>query len=95
MKFSQKVLLEVMKLKKGEITTYSEIAKRAGSQKASRAVGNILNRCKDSYYLGGKIPCHRVIRKDNSIGGFAYGSNEKIKLLILEGNKIKLGKLSK
>jgi O-6-methylguanine DNA methyltransferase len=51
----------------------------AGSPKAYRAVGNILNKNYDP-----KIPCHRVIRVDGSTGGYNRGSAQKIKILKLE-----------
>ena len=44
LKFSSKVIWVVSRIKKGETLTYKEVARRAGSEKAARAVGNILNR---------------------------------------------------
>lgn len=74
--FGQKVLEVVRKIPKGKILTYKEVAKRAGSPKAYRAVGNILNKNYDP-----KIPCHRVIRSDGELGGYNRGRKNKIKLL--------------
>ncbi len=81
--FSEKVIEIVAKIKKGKTLTYKEVAQRAGNEKAARAVGRILNK----YYqncavLGEKtIPCHRVIRSDGKIGGYAKGEKTKRKLL--------------
>jgi O-6-methylguanine DNA methyltransferase len=52
------------------------VAKLAGSPKAYRAVGNILNKNYDP-----QIPCHRVIRSDGTTGGYNRGSAQKIKIL--------------
>ena len=78
--FTQKVYGVVMKIPKGKVLTYKEVAKRAGNAKASRAVGNILNK-----NFNPKIPCHRVIRSDGKLGGYNRGVMEKIKILKKEG----------
>ncbi|MFA6285730.1 MAG: MGMT family protein [Parcubacteria group bacterium] len=81
--FSEKVIHIVSKIPKGKTLTYKGVAARAGNAKASRAVGNILNRyyreCVKLEKL--TIPCHRVIRSDGRIGGYAKGEREKRKLL--------------
>ena len=74
--FKEKILEVVKNIPKGKTMTYSEVAKKAGSPKAYRAVGNILNKNYDPL-----IPCHRVIRSDGSIGGYNRGSKKKEKLL--------------
>ncbi len=56
----------------------------AGNPKASRAVGNILNKNYDK-----TIPCHRVIRSDGKTGGYNRGSKNKIKILKKEGAILK------
>ena len=74
--FKQKVLNIVCKIPKGKVLTYKQVAKKAGSPLAFRAVGNILNK---NYNID--IPCHRVIRSDGKTGGYNRGSENKIKLL--------------
>jgi len=74
--FKQKVFEVVKKIPKGKTLTYKEVAKRAGSLNASRAVGNILKTNFDP-----KIPCHRVIRSDGKSGGYNRGQSNKIKIL--------------
>jgi len=77
--FSNKVLNIVSKIPKGKVLTYKEIAKKAGNEKACRAVGNILNKNYDK-----NIPCHRVIRSDGKTGGYNRGEKLKIKILKTE-----------
>ena len=78
--FSQKVYFVVSMIPKGETLTYKDVAARAGSPRAFRAVGNILNKNYDP-----KIPCHRVIRSDGKTGGYNRGGTEKIRKLKAEG----------
>jgi methylated-DNA-[protein]-cysteine S-methyltransferase len=73
MNFTQKVYEVVSKIPKGQILTYKEVAKRAGNEKAVRAVGTILSKNTDTQ----KVPCHRVIRSDGGMGGYAFGGVEK------------------
>ena len=56
-------------------------ARRAERPRAYRAVGNILNKNRDLDL----VPCHRVIRSDGSVGGYAFGSARKMALLRKEG----------
>ena len=74
--FKEKVLEVVKNITEGKTMTYSEVAKKAGSPKAYRAVGNILNKNYNPL-----IPCHRVIRSDGSTGGYNRGSKKKEELL--------------
>ncbi len=83
--FTEKVYEVVKKIPKGKVLTYKEVARRAGNVKASRAVGNILNKNHDP-----KIPCHRVIRSDGKLGGYNRGVNQKKIILKGEGYKFNL-----
>ncbi len=80
MRFEEKVLRVVSKISKGSVLTYKEVAKRAGSPKAFRAVGNIIKKNYDP-----NIPCHRVIRSDGKIGQYNRGPTKKRQLLTEEG----------
>jgi methylated-DNA-[protein]-cysteine S-methyltransferase len=77
----------------GKVTTYKEIAKALGS-KGYRAVGNAMNKNTSSFLSGGNVPCHRVVRSDGKVGGFAFGQNKKIKMLKEEGIKIEKRKIN-
>ena len=75
--FSRKVYEAVSQIPKGQVRTYKDIAMAIGTPRAYRAVGNVLNK---NPHIG-KVPCHRVIRSDGSIGGFAKGARTKHRLL--------------
>jgi len=74
--FAQRIREAVAGIPRGETMTYKEVAEAAGRPRAYRAVGNILNRNFDP-----KIPCHRVVRSDGTVGGYNRGRNEKILIL--------------
>ena len=79
--FKENVLNIVRKIPKGKTMTYKEVATKAGSPFASRAVGTIMagNYLRD-------VPCHRVIRSDGKIGQYNRGGESaKRKLLKTEG----------
>ena len=78
--FTEKVYEVVKKIPKGSVLAYKEVAKLAGSPRAYRAVGNILNKNHDP-----KIFCHRVIRGDGKLGGYNRGKNKKMEILKKEG----------
>lgn len=81
MKFKKRVLGVVSKIPKGKTMSYAQVAKAAGSPKAYRAVGNIMHNNPDPK----RVPCHRVIRSDGTIGGYTSGVKKKIALLKKEG----------
>lgn len=81
--FQRDVLMTVMKVPRGEVTTYGDLAKRIGRPKAARAVGQALG----NNPIPIVIPCHRVLTSDGSLGGYSgrEGVKTKEKLLRLEG----------
>lgn len=74
--FRDRVFEVVRKIPEGKTLTYKEVAEKAGSPKAYRAVGNILHTNYDP-----KIPCHRVVRSDGKTSGWNRGAEEKEKIL--------------
>ena len=82
-KFQLKVWNYLKKIPKGQTRTYSDVAKAINKPKSVRAVANAIG--KNPY--APKIPCHRVIRSDGSLGGYSGkgGINTKRKLLKSEG----------
>lgn len=75
--FQQAVWQELQRIPVGETRTYAQIAAAVGKPKAVRAAGSA-NGANNVAVL---IPCHRVIRTDGSLGGYAYGLERKKKLL--------------
>ena len=82
--FQLRVWMKVKEIPYGEVRSYGWVAKNIGREKAARAVGNALNRNPVALI----IPCHRVVRKNGSIGGFGCGVEIKRKLLSIEGVKL-------
>ena len=78
--FTEKVYTVVAKIPKGRVLTYKQVAAKAGSPLAFRAVGNILNKNYNPY-----IPCHRVVRSDGKLGGYNRGRAKKKAILRVEG----------
>lgn len=78
--FQQAVWAELQRIPAGETRTYAQIAAAVGRPNAVRAAGSA-NGANNVAVL---IPCHRVIRTDGSLGGYAYGLDRKAKLLELE-----------
>ena len=79
--FQKTVWRSLLKIPYGETSSYKEIAKTIGNPRATQAVGTAIG--KNPFLI--IIPCHRVIKADGSLGGFAYGREIKRKLLKIEG----------
>jgi methylated-DNA-[protein]-cysteine S-methyltransferase len=86
--FNERCYEVLVRVPKGKIITYGEIAKQLKS-KAYRAVGNAMN--KNPY--APKVPCHRVVKSNGEVGGFAHGTKKKIEMLRKEGIEIKDNKI--
>lgn len=84
--FRDRVFEVVRKIPEGKTLTYKEVAQRAGSPRAYRAVGNILHTNYDP-----QIPCHRVVRSDGKPGGWNRGANKKAAILERE-KRLKTGR---
>ena len=79
--FHRRVLDATAKVPAGRVATYTQIAVRAGSPRASRAAGNALH----NNPVAIVVPCHRVLRTDGSLGGYGGGLPVKEWLLRHEG----------
>lgn len=78
--FQRKVWLYLKKIPRGKVKTYSDVAKAIGKPLAVRAVANAI--AKNPY--SPRIPCHRVIRSDGSLGGYSGKGGVKTKKLLLK-----------
>ncbi len=81
--FQEAVWRELRKIPAGETRSYADIAAAIGDPKATRAVGT----ANGSNPVAVLVPCHRVIRSDGTLGGYAGGLDRKRKLLAAEGAK--------
>ena len=89
MTLSTKVYRKLLQVPNGKVTTYSELANAVGLKNGQRAIGMIMK--KNPFPV--IVPCHRVVKSDGKIGGYAYGERVKSKMLADEGIKIKDGKI--
>lgn len=85
----QRVYRQLLKVPKGKVTTYGELARAAGIKDGQRAIGRIMN--KNPFPV--IIPCHRVVKSDGKIGGYFYGETVKTKMLSDEGVPVKNGRI--
>lgn len=79
--FANQVYQATAMIPVGKVSTYGAIARFLGRPQAARAVGGALH----VNPFAPKVPCHRVVKGDGSLGGFAGGSKNKIALLKKEG----------
>ncbi len=78
--FQQRVWAAIASIPYGETRSYNEIAEMIGKPKSFRAVANACG----ANHVPLVIPCHRVVRKDGSLGGYALGLDRKKYLLEME-----------
>jgi len=93
LEFDAKVWKVMEKIPQGRVTTYGLIARKLNTN-AYRAVGNA---CRKNPYAP-RVPCHRVVRSDGTVGGFGGKTvgktvEEKIRMLRKEGVEIIDGKI--
>jgi O-6-methylguanine DNA methyltransferase len=89
MKYEERVWKLMEKIPKGKVTTYGLIARKLNTN-AYRAVGNA---CRENPYAP-RVPCHRVVKSDGTIGGFGGKTSgktieKKIRLLRKEGVEVR------
>lgn len=81
--FQRRVWDELRRIPRGETRTYREIARAIGAPAAVRAVGSACG----ANPVALVVPCHRAVRTDGGLGGYAWGVSRKKRLLALEKNK--------
>ncbi len=87
MGFFDEVYAVVMRVPKGKVTTYGEVAHMVGRPRAARQVGWALH----VNPFPGTVPCHRVVFKDGKVcSGFAFGGPE-VQRALLESEGIVFG----
>jgi O-6-methylguanine DNA methyltransferase len=88
MNFDERVWKLMERIPRGNVTTYGQIARKLNT-KAYRAVGNA---CRKNPYAP-RVPCHRVVRSDGTIGGFGgkiSGKTVEEKTLLLREENIEV-----
>ncbi len=78
----------LLKVPNGKVTTYKAIADAMGTR-GYRYVGQLLNKNPEP----NKYPCYKVVQSDGKLGGFALGSESKIKRLKIDGVEVKSDKV--
>ena len=81
--FQQAVWQELRRIPPGETRSYAQIAAAVGKPGAVRAAGS----ANGANHVAVLIPCHRVVRSDGSLGGYAGGLERKRRLLAAEGHR--------
>ena len=82
-KFQIKVWKYLSSIPRGKTRTYKQVAKAINRPKSARAVANA---CGKNPYAP-RIPCHRVIRSDGSLGGYSGKGGIKAKIKLLNAEK--------
>ncbi|MEY3701122.1 MAG: hypothetical protein RI891_414 [Gemmatimonadota bacterium] len=75
--FQRRVWSELLQVPRGATTTYGGLAARIGAPSASRAVGSAVGANPVCFV----VPCHRVVRGDGTLGGYAWGPAMKAAML--------------
>ena len=83
-KFQKKVWNYLKTIRKGTVKSYKQVAIAINRPKSTRAVANAVGKNP----FAPKIPCHRVIRSDRSLGGYSGRGGIKQKLKLLRSEKV-------
>ncbi|MBI5288965.1 MAG: methylated-DNA--[protein]-cysteine S-methyltransferase [Chloroflexi bacterium] len=82
--FRRRVMEECAKVPRGQVATYADLARRAGSPTAYRAVGRTMA----TNPVPIVVPCHRIVGSGGGLHGFGGGLDMKARLLALEGARL-------
>jgi len=85
----EKIYKKLLQVPSGYVTTYGELAKAINLKNGQRVIGQIMK--KNPFPV--IVPCHRVVKSDGTIGGYAYGVDIKKNMLTKEGLKINSNKI--
>lgn len=88
--FQQKVWGRLRQIPHGQTWSYHQLAQAVGNPKASRAVGGANGKNPVAII----VPCHRVIAKDGTLGGYSGGLSHKKALLALEREGVSRGSIN-
>ena len=88
--FQRKVYEALLRIPKGQVRTYSQVARMIGKPNAARAVGQALKRNR----WAPAIPCHRVISSDGTLGGYSASGGPTAKRRLLQKEGVPASQLS-
>jgi len=89
LKIEEKLYRKLLEVPLGNVTTYGDLAKAINLKNGQRIVGQIMK--KNQFPV--IVPCHRVVKSDGTIGGYAYGIERKKYMLSKEGLEINNDKI--
>ena len=89
MKIEEKNYRKLLEVPLGNVTTYGDLAKAINLKNGQRIVGQIMK--KNQFPV--IVPCHRVVKSNGTIGGYAYGIERKKYMLSKEGLEINNDKI--
>jgi AraC family transcriptional regulator of adaptative response/methylated-DNA-[protein]-cysteine methyltransferase len=78
--FQLKVWQALLRIPRGEVTTYENVGELIGARNSARAIGSAVGDNRIAFL----IPCHRVIRKSGLLGGYHWGEPRKRAMLAWE-----------
>ena len=85
----KKIYKKLLQVPSGKITTYGELSRAIGLKNGQRVIGQLMKNNPFPVI----VPCHRVVRSNGDIGGYAFGVNIKKNMLSKEGICIKNDKI--
>ena len=85
----KKIYKKLLQVPSGRITTYAELSRSIGLKHGQRLIGQIMK--KNPFPV--IVPCHRVVKSNREVGGYAFGVNIKKNMLSKEGICIKNNKI--
>ena len=85
----KKIYKKLLQVPSGKITTYGELSRAIGLKNGQRLIGQIMK--KNPFPV--IVPCHRVVKSNREVGGYAFGVNIKKNMLSKEGICIKNNKI--
>ena len=89
MKIEERVYKKLLQVPTGYVITYQELANAVGLQNRQRMIGRIMKNNPFPVI----VPCHRVVKSDGNIGGYAFGEKIKKNMLLNEGVKTHRNKI--
>jgi len=85
----KKIYKKLLQVPSGKITTYGELSRAIGLKNGQRVIGRVMKNNPFPVI----IPCHRVVKSNREIGGYAFGVDIKRSMLTKEGICIKNNKI--